>query len=193
MLEAVGICRNVSAGWLLLLRRDCAWKIATTRPLLSEVVSDALKELTDGVSFSFTDRRIAPDFTFPRNPEDLDRFPNTTFSIMAPLQRATDDWSPEDRARMAKGFPAKAAAPGSEQIWGVFVRDFRGDWTRAPTRFVSKSLPEEIDSWFRDPHGSGGYASFNKPNLLAYHREIAVRGDWYLHELQPALYCEAAA
>jgi hypothetical protein len=170
MITDVGICRGIGdAAWLLLHRRDGEWqRDSVAYGPLSAVVADALKDLGD-CDFSFSDTGLRRGFTFPRVPMEVAAFPNVTTSIMAPESSVTD-------------------------VWGIVTRDFTGGWTRSPQRFRAAQLAEVIGGgrvsggWFRDPHGGGGYMSFNKPGELPFGRSLVARRTWHLQEMVPTLY-----
>jgi hypothetical protein len=117
--EAVGICRSIGSGWLLMHRRGGKWKlVAEPYSPLSAVVDDALRDL-DERDFAFSTRRLDRPFLvqpFPETPAELAKVPNAVIHIMAPER------------------------DGADPVWGCVVRDFMGSWSRGSKRFRTPAL-----------------------------------------------------
>jgi hypothetical protein len=171
MTEAVGICRSIQSGWLLMHQRIGKWKlVAQPYSPLSAVVEDALRDLGER-DFGFTDRRLDRPFLlqpWPESPPELAKIGNGVVHVVAPER------------------------DGADPVWGCVVCGFAGEVSRGKTRCRSSQVPSEIAAWFKDSAQSGGMASFAKDDT-PFGRWLVVRRNWRLADLYPELFERAAA
>jgi len=171
MTEAVGICRSIQSGWLLMHQRVGKWKlVAQPYSPLSAVVDDALRDLGER-NFGFTDRRLNGPFLiqpWPESPSELANLSNSVVHIMAPER------------------------DGADPVWGSVVRDFAGEMSRGKTRCRTSQVASEIAAWFKDPAQSGGMASFARDDT-SFGRWLVVRRNWRFVDIAPSLFERAAA